>query len=234
MVKTKSNPQVDSKAKPATAAARVLIVDDHPVVREGLAMCISRAPNLEVCGEAADIADALQLVAATNPDVAIVDISLKTGNGIDLIKRIKARHESVKVLVWSMYAENLYAERALRAGAQGYITKEQATDKIIEALRRVLDGKVYLSEGLAEQLLNRAVGHTELKAGASPVEELSDRELEVFQLIGEGQDTQQIAKRMRLSPKTIETYRARVKNKLRLSTASELIRRAVQWVEQKG
>jgi DNA-binding NarL/FixJ family response regulator len=217
----------------AKQSARVLIVDDHPAVREGLSLRIARQADLQVCGEAADIADALEQVSATHPDVVIVDISLKTGNGIDLIKRVKALDGSIRMLVWSMYPEALYAERALRAGALGYITKEQATDKIIEAIRRVLEGKVYLSEGMAEQVLNRAVGRGD-RAGRSPVECLSDRELEVFQLIGQGLDTQKIAENMHVSPKTVETYRARIKEKLNLTKANELIQRAVQWVMENG
>src|SRR5882724_12501844 len=129
--------------------AKVLIVDDQPAGREGLALRISRQPDLEVCGEAADVAEALQLVANTNPDVAVIDIALKAGNGLDLIKRVKARGNGVPILVWTMYSETLYAERALRAGAMGYITKDQPTDTIIGAIRRVLAGKVYLSDGVA-------------------------------------------------------------------------------------
>ena len=219
-----------SKTKASQRVARILIVDDHPVVREGLAMRISKHPDLEVCGNAADVAAALQLVASTNPDLAIIDIALKTGNGIELIKRIKARDDSVRMLVWSMYNETLYAERALRAGALGYINKEHATDKIIEAIRHVLDGKVYLSEPMADQILHRAVGRGHERVEHSPVESLSDRELEVFQLIGHGLDTHQVAEKMRVSPKTVETYRARIKEKLNLSSGPELIRRSAQWV----
>ena len=218
-----------SEKTPSKQAAKVLIVDDHPAVREGLAIRISRQPDLEVCGEAGDVAGALQLVAATDPDVAVIDIALKTGNGIDLIKRIKARNGSIRMLVWSMYNESLYAERALQAGAMGYVNKEQATDQIIAAIRRVLDGKVYLSEAMADQVLRRAVGGRTQPLKRSPAEILSDRELEVFQLMSEGLDTERIAEKMRVSPKTVETYRARIKEKLHLSTGPELIRRAVEW-----
>ena len=225
------SPSGVSHGSPASGrAARVLIVDDHPAVREGLAIRIARQADLEVCGEAADLAEALEQVTATRPDVVVIDISLKSGNGIDLIKKIKANDPSIRMLVWSMHPEALYAERALRAGALGYITKEQATDKIIEAIRRVLEGKVYLSEAMAEHVLNRAVGRGGEPAGGSPVECLSDRELEVFQLIGQGLDTQKIAENMQVSPKTVETYRARIKEKLNLNKANELIQRAVQWV----
>ena len=210
-------------------AARVLIVDDHPAVREGLAMRISRQPDLEVCGEAVDMAEALQLLAATHPDVVVIDISLKSSNGLDLIKRIKIRNPSIRMLAWSMHNESVYAERALRAGAMGYINKEHATDKIIEAIRTVLIGKMYLSEPMADLLLHRAVRGGANQVERSPVESLSDRELEVFQLIGRGLTTQQVAKKMHLSHKTVETYRSRIKEKLQLHSAPELIHRAVHW-----
>ena len=146
-----------SRKKPEDRA-RVLIVDDHPAVREALALRIGRQPDLEVCGEAADMSEALRLVAETQPDVAVVDITLKTGNGIDLIKRIRDRNDHVRILVWSMHSESLYAERALRAGALGYVNKDQATDTIVEAIRRVLAGKVWLSDAMTERMLQRAVG----------------------------------------------------------------------------
>ncbi len=215
----------------------MLIVDDHPAVREGLAIRISRHPDLTVCGEASDVAEALQLVASARPDVAIIDIALKTGNGIDLIKRIKAHNPGVHLLVLSMYNETLYAERALRAGALGYINKGSDTDKVIEAIRRVRDGKVYLSEPMAQEILSRVVGGGgDARPGGvegSPVDGLSDRELEVFELIGQGMSTHQIAEKMRLSPKTVETYRSRIKEKLNVRYGTELMQRAVQWVIEK-
>ncbi len=221
----------ETKVKPR---ARVLIVDDHPAVREALASRIGRQPDLEVCGEAADISEALHLLAATQPDVAVVDISLKAGNGIDLIKRIKDRNAQVRILVWSMHSESLFAERALRAGALGYITKDQATEQIVEALRRVGEGKVWLSEAMAEKLLQRAVGTVRLIDSASPVEALSDRELEVFRLIGEGRKTAEIADRLHLSIKTVETYRDRIRQKLNLEDGTRLARYATQWVLENG
>jgi len=221
-------------ASAKTSPAKVLIVDDHPAVREGLAMRIDRQPDMKVCGEAADVPEALHFVAETQPDVAIIDIALKNGNGIDLIKRIKTHNESLRMLVCSMYGETLYADRALRAGAMGYITKEHATDKIIEAIRRVLEGKIYLSDEMAEKLLHRAVGQGATRLARSPLEKLSDRELEVFQLIGQGVDTHQIAERMRVSAKTVETYRARIKEKLRIGNRIELVQRAVQWVMEQA
>src|SRR6516164_8650548 len=142
----------------ASAKAKVLIVDDHPVVREGLAMHLATQPDLEVCGEAEDLPGALELMASTRPDVAIIDISLKNSNGIELIRRIKDRYDAVRILVWSMYPENLYAERALRAGAQGYLNKGQATHQVLDAVRAILQGQVYVSGELASRLLKRAVG----------------------------------------------------------------------------
>jgi len=207
-----------------------LIVDDHPAVREALASRIGRQPDLEVCGEAADTTEALRMVADTQPDMAVVDISLKTGNGIDLIKRIKDRNDSVRMLVWSMHSESLYAERALRAGALGYINKDQATDKIVDAIRRVLAGKVYLSDAMAEKMLQRAVGGGRKGATRSPLDALADRELEVFRLIGQAVKTAEIAQRLHLSVKTVETYRDRIRQKLDLSDGTALAHYATQWL----
>jgi len=210
--------------------ARVLIVDDHPAVREALALRIGRQPDLEVCGEAADVAEALRLLADARPDVAVIDITLKAGDGIDLIKRIKDRDSHVRVLVWSMHGESLYAERALRAGALGYVNKDQATETIVEAVRRVRDGKVWLSEAMAERMLRRAVGGGREGAARSPVDALADRELEVFRLIGQGAKTAEIADRLHLSVKTVETYRDRIRQKLDLTDGTKLAHYATQWI----
>ena len=209
---------------------RVLIVDDHPAVREALAIRIAGEADLEVCGEAADLADALELAAAADPDVAVIDLALKAASGIDLIKRLKARHDRIRIIVWSMYSEDLYAERALRAGARGYINKEQATSKIIEAIRWVLDGKVYLSPIMTYKLLERHVGASAAHSSRSGIDSLSDRELDVFGLIGQGKKTAEIATTLHLSVKTVETYRDRIREKLNLSDGAELTRCAVQWV----
>ena len=214
--------------------ARILIVDDHPAVREALASRIGRQPDLEVCGEAADMSEALRLVADTQPDLVVVDISLKTDSGIDLIKRIKDRNDSVRMLVWSMHSESLYAERALRAGALGYVNKDQATDKIIDAIRRVLEGKVFLSDAMAEKMLHRAVGGGREDVTRSPLDALADRELEVFRLIGQGVKTTDIAERLHLSVKTVETYRDRIRQKLDLSDGTELAHYATQWALENG
>ena len=210
--------------------SRVLIVDDHPAVREALALRIGRQPDLQVCGEAADTSEALRLVAETRPDAAVVDISLKTGDGLDLIKRIKDRDGRVGLLVWSMHSESLYAERALRAGALGYINKDQATDKIVEAIRRVLAGKVWLSEAMAQRMLQRAVGTERPEVTPSPLDALADRELEVFRLIGQGVKTADIAERLHLSVKTVETYRDRIRQKLDLRDGAKLAQYAAQWL----
>jgi DNA-binding NarL/FixJ family response regulator len=213
---------------------RVLIVDDHPAVREALALRIGRQRDLEVCGEAADVGEALRLIAESEPDVAVVDISLKTGNGIDLIKRVKARNEHVHILVWSMHSEALFAERALRAGALGYLNKDQATDRIVEAIRWVLAGKVYLSQAMTERMLQRAVGGGREEVIRSPLDVLADRELEVFRLIGQGVKTVEIAERLHLSVKTVETYRDRIRRKLDLSGGTKLTHYATQWVLENG
>jgi DNA-binding NarL/FixJ family response regulator len=217
-----------TNAKAASTKAKVLIVDDHPVVREGLAMHLATQPDLEVCGEAADLPGAMKLLESTQPDVAIIDISLKSSSGIELIRRIRDRGHAVRILVWSMYPENLYAERALRAGAQGYLNKGKATHHVLDAVRAVLQGKVYVSGAIAEQILQRVVGRKHQESSA--IDSLSDRELEAFQLIGEGLTTESIADKMHVSPKTVETFRARIKEKLGISNLPELIQRAAQWV----
>jgi DNA-binding NarL/FixJ family response regulator len=214
----------------APPAARVLIVDDHPVVCEGLAAQLATTDDLVLCGEAAESAEALAQVEATKPDVAIVDLSLRKGSGLELIKRLRAHFPDVRILVWSMYPEDLYAERALRAGALGYINKGKATHHVLEALRSVLQGRVYLSDDVSEKLLVRLVGGGSRLTDQSPIETLSDRELEAFELMGHGLTTPQIAVKMHISPKTVDTYRARIKEKLDLGSVSELVRRAAQWV----
>lgn len=214
-------------------ATRVLIVDDHPAVCEGLAVRISAQPDLEVCGHAPDLAEAMALVKAFRPDVVVIDIQLKTGNGLELVERIKAHDSSIRMLVWSMYPDALYAQRALHAGALGYINKEHTTGRIVEAIRRVRDGKVYLCEETSEQLLGQVVGGARPRK-AMGVEALSDCELEVFRLVGQGFSTSQIARRLHRSIHTVESHRQKIKNKLRLQNASELTRAAVQWMLETG
>lgn len=211
-----------------TQPARILIVDDHPVVREGLAMHIAMQPDLEVGGEAEDLPGALALLAASHFDVAIIDISLRDGNGLELVRRIAQFEHPVRALIWSMYPENLYAERALRAGALGYLNKGAATRHVLEAVRAILQGRVYVSGDLADRFVRRAVGQpNEVR---SPIDSLTDRELEAFQCIGEGMTTEAIARKMHVSPKTVETFRSRIKEKLGINNINELILRACQWV----
>ena len=208
---------------------KILLVDDHPLVREGLANLINQQPDLEVCGEAGNEPQALELIRNVQPGVAIVDISLENGSGIELIKSIKALHPAVKVLVLSMHDELLYAERALRAGARGYIMKREAATKIIQGIRSVQAGQLYTSEHIAALMTEKYVAGG--AAGAVPLEQLSDRELEVFQLLGLGHSTRQIADHLHVGFKTVQSYCARIKEKLQLANANELLREAVRWHE---
>jgi DNA-binding NarL/FixJ family response regulator len=208
---------------------RIMLVDDHPLVRRGLTQLINGEDDLFVCAEASCGEDALANVDDVNPDLVVVDIALKGINGIELIKRMRSRLPDVKMLVSSMHDESLYAERALRAGARGYINKEEAPENVIEAIRQVLSGRVFLSSTMKDRLLSVMIDGGEPKE-QSLVEALSDRELEVFTLIGRGLTTREIAHRLHLSVKTIETHRERVRSKLNISNSSELMRHAVQWV----
>ncbi len=209
--------------------AKVLIVDDHPAVREALSIRIGHAPDLTVCGQAAGIADALRVVDDEHPDIAVIDINLEAGDGLDLIKRIKNHDERVRVLIWSMYREELFAERALRAGAHGYITKQHATDDIVDAIRQVLAGQVYLSSTLSAKILHRSVGPGDSQKRQPTIDTLSDRELEVFRLIGQGTKTSDIAAKLHISVRTVWTYRDRIREKLQLNDAAELVHQATRW-----
>jgi DNA-binding NarL/FixJ family response regulator len=208
---------------------KVLIVDDHPLVREGLTDLINKEKDIVVCGWAKDIPHAIKAIKKLKPDVVTVDISLENASGLDLMKDIKTRFPGLPVLALSMHQESIYAERAIRAGAKGYITKQEATKKVITAIHKVLDGRLYLSETMKEKLVYSLIGKDESDAGTSPIDRLTDRELEVFRLIGQGKATRQIAEQLCLSAKTIETYRSRIKEKLNLSSGSELLRSAFQW-----
>ena len=210
---------------------RVFLVDDHPIVRYGFAQLLATAPDIEVCGQAADARAALDALVATAPHVLIVDVSLGATNGIDLIRDIKERLPNAFVLVVSMHDEHLYAERALRAGASGYIMKHEATDAIVRAIRSVAAGGLFVSEAVTARLLQRAIagGAT---AGGSPLEALSDRELHVLELMGRGLGTRTIAEQLHISVKTVESYRARLKEKMNLRSGTELVRFAVRWAEE--
>lgn len=209
---------------------RVFIVDDHPIVRLGLIRLINAQPELEFAGEAESGPEALEALDGANPGLIIVDLALKGMDGIELIKEIRKRYELLPVLVLSMLDETVYAERALRAGATGYVMKQAATETLLEAIRRVLRGEVYVSESMTSRILRQlATGRSE---SGSPVEDLSDRELQVFRMIGQGQSTREVAEELKLSIKTIETYRENIKKKLGLSSASELVHRAVEWIQR--
>lgn len=211
---------------------KILIVDDHPFVRKGLRNFIERESDLSICGEAASRNEALKLCAETSPQLALIDISLGTDSGLDLVKDVVVRFPLIKTLVLSMQDEMLYAERVLRAGASGYVSKAADPERLIAAVRCVLGGGVYASDAVQQKIM-QSVRQTE--SGGDPVQQLSDRELAVFEQIGAGRSTTDIAEAMHLSVKTVETYRARIKTKLNLSTSTELVQRAVQWsLDKKG
>jgi DNA-binding NarL/FixJ family response regulator len=224
------SPQAIDMNKPhVNQLARVVVVDDHPLVREGLTALLNGQDDLEVCGEADDVDQALAVVKAQKPDLVVVDISLKTGNGLDLIKQLKGGDTEIKVLVASMYDEALYAERSIRAGAMGYVNKQEMPQQLLTAIRQVLAGRMYLNADLADRLVQRAVNRRGAETG-NPVTDLSDRELEIFQMVGQGMTTRHIANALHLSIKTVETHRENIKSKLHLANSAELTRRAVLWV----
>jgi len=207
-------------------AVEVLIVDDHPFMRRGLAQMIKDF-GAQLCGESATVAEAMETLRSALPDLVILDISLPDGNGLELAKEIKAQWPETKILISSMHDETIFAERALRAGALGYINKSDDVEQFQTALRRVLSGRVYLSPRMTERLLSRVAGGDE---DESPLERLTDRELEVFEMIGRGLGTKEIAATLDLSPKTVETHREHIKSKLQLKNGIELTRHAIQWV----
>ena len=211
-----------------TTKKRVFVVDDHPIVRQGLTLLINREPDLAVCGEAEDANTAIQSVPASKPDILIVDISLNGPDGLDLLKDLRMRYPDLPVLILSMHDEGIYAERALRAGAQGYIMKQEAAEKVLLALRRILSREIYVSERIANRMLQRYIGSRGAGRPAS-VADLTDRELEVFRLIGEGHSTRRIAEELHISVKTVESYQAHIKEKLSLRSARELVQHAIQW-----
>ena len=218
------------RTKPEQAKTKVFLVDDHPLVRELLSQLIQRENDMEVCGEAEDAHEAVSKIEQSRPDIVIADISLKTTHGLELVKDLQVRWPSLPVLMLSMHDESLYAERVLRAGAKGYITKQEATKKILFAIRQVLSGQIYVSEKMSAGILETFSGR-QAEAAVSPVQQLSDREFEVFQLIGQGKSTREIAAHLHLSAKTVEVHRLNIKKKLKLKTATDLVRHAVRWLE---
>jgi DNA-binding NarL/FixJ family response regulator len=213
--------------------ARIFIVDDHPLLRQGIAQLINQEKDMEVCGEADEPNKAMSIIEATKPDIVILDLALKGASGIEVLKNLKVRFPKLIVLILSMHDESVYAHRALRAGAAGYIMKQEASDKVLTALRKILNGEVYLSDELGTRMLNRLVGGRSSLSG-SPIEELSDRELEVFGLIGQGHGTRPIAEKLHLSVKTVESHRAHIKEKLNLKNATELVHQAIQWAQSEN
>lgn len=206
---------------------RIFVVDDHPLVRDGLALLIGAERDLQVCGSAGSMREALQQIAQAPPDVMVVDLSLKDGLGLELIKTVKERHPQVRILVVSAYEEGKYAERALRSGALGYVNKQECETKLLEAIRTVLAGRRHVSEEILQRLVNQALGGTD---GEDPVTRLSDREFEVYRLIGRGVITVEIAQQLHVSPHTIDSHREKIRHKLDLKTGHELLQHAMRWV----
>ncbi|MGB2603461.1 MAG: response regulator transcription factor [Candidatus Sulfotelmatobacter sp.] len=219
---------VTFKSQAQAAKKRILVVDDHPIVRQGLALMVNREADLVVCGEADDATSAMLVLASSRPDVLIVDISLNGPDGLDLLKNIRTTHPTLPVLILSMHDESIYAERALRAGANGYIMKQEATERVLVAVRRILAGEIYVSDRVANKMLKHYITGTGTLRNSS-IADLSDRELEVFRLIGEGHGTRQIAEELHISIKTVESYQAHIKEKLSLRSARELMQHAIQW-----
>ncbi|MCF7730834.1 MAG: response regulator transcription factor [Akkermansiaceae bacterium] len=222
---TAEDPTASRQAKRA-----IFIVDDHPMLRRGLSALISGESDLSVCGQAASCQEALRAIGQVKPDLAIIDLGLEGSDGLDLVKQIKALHPQVQTIVLSMHDESLYAERAIKAGARGYLTKQQLDDTVLLAIRRVLEGEIYLSEKIGARFAAKYLTGRTLKDD-SPLAVLSDRELEVFRLIGQGLGTREIAARLFLSPKTIESHREHLKQKLSLASGTALVRRATHWVD---
>src|SRR5690349_25140106 len=219
-----TKPQLTSQAK----KYRVLLVDDHPIVRQGLALLIDREADLSVCGEAEGAHSAFHAITTLRPDVVLLDISLSGPDGLDVLKEIRTQTANLPVLILSMHDESIYAERAMRAGANGYIMKQEATEKVLVALRRILGGEIYVSDRIANKMLKHYITGSGTLRNSS-IADLSDRELEVFRLIGEGHGTRQIAEELHLSVKTVESYQAHIKEKLSLRSARELMQHAIQW-----
>ena len=238
MAKTASLPTQNAATVQLPAVERmkrqVLIVDDHPIFRNGITQLINHEADLHVCGEICSAAQALSVVEELKPDIVVLDLSIQGTNGIELMKSIRALHPNLPALMVSMHDESIYAERALRAGARGYVMKAAPSEKVIEAIRRVLSGGLYLSEAIGGRLLDTFLNGRNSNIGTSTIEQLSDREIEIFRAVGEGRGTREIARTLFLSVKTVETHRAHIKEKLQLKTAPELVRAAVEWVNREA
>ncbi len=227
-MKTDVTPGYRSTNQTVPKKHRVLVVDDHPIIRQGLGLLINQESDLVVCGEAEEATGAMHVLASSKPDILIVDISLNGPDGLDLLKNIRNLYPTLPVLILSMHDESIYAERALRAGANGYIMKQEATEKVLVALRRLLCGEIYVSDRIANRMLKHYITGSGTVRNSS-IADLSDRELEVFRLIGEGHGTRQIAEELHLSVKTVESYQAHIKEKLSLRSSRELMQHAIQW-----
>jgi DNA-binding NarL/FixJ family response regulator len=225
-------PPINKTAK-SPVKRRILLVDDHPITRQGVGVLINQETDLEVVGEADSAPAAIAFLEKQPVDLAIIDITLKTTNGIELMKHIRVLAPDLPVLVMSMHDESIYAERAMRAGARGYVMKQEASSKVLTAIRTVLTGELYLSDRMKERMLHRFVNNRKEKVGFS-MDTLSDREMEVFQLIGNGYSTRQIASKLNLSVKTIDSYREHLKLKLQLDAGKDLVRYAIQWMKSEG
>ncbi len=226
-----STPEPAKKTAPVTdLKKRVMIVDDHPIFRDGITQLINTQPDLTVCGSVGSAHLALGAVAELKPDMLVLDISIQGTNGIELMKSVRAQHPTLPAMMLSSHDENLYAERALRAGARGYVMKSAAPEMVIEGIRRILGGGLYLSEAIGSRLLDTFLNGRGQATPSSGVEQLSDRELEIFRALGEGRGTREIARTLFLSVKTVETHRAHIKEKLKIQSATELVRAAVEWV----
>jgi len=221
-----------SKTKPQAAQVkrRILLVDDHPMTREGLAAIINRQADLEVCGEANNPAEAMSALSKLKPDLMVTDMTMPGRSGIEFIKDVRAVLPHLSILVLSMHDEMLYAERALRAGARGYLMKDAGSAKVLEAIRVILSGQSYVSPAMSARLLDAVTGRRP-RGSTSPIENLSDREFEVFRLLGCGKSTKEVAKALNLSPKTVDVHRSRIKKKLQIKDATSLLHHAVRWVE---
>ena len=225
---------VTEAQEPTVKRKRILIVDDHPVFVRGISQLIEGESGLQICGHAVSAPQALSQIEKLEPDLLLVDITIHGTNGIELMKSIKNIRPGLPALFLSMHDEGIYAERALRAGAKGYVMKAAPLEKVLEAIYRVLDGGIYLSEAISEQLLNTFLNGRNEKAGSTAIARLSDREMEVFRALGEGRSTREIADALHLSVKTVETHRAHIKDKLKIGTATDLIRAATEWVKSEA
>ena len=223
-----------TRSPAAVEKAKVLLIDDHPIMREGLGRRINHEADMAVCAEAGTAHEALEAIAQAKPDIAIVDISLGDAHGLELIKDIKARYPRLAMLVFSMFDESLYAERVLHAGARGYVMKQTRPDTLLGAIRNVLAGEVYLSEEMTRKLVDGIVHAERAKKAVAPAERLSDREYEIFELMGRGYSTKEIAQQLRLSPKTISSHRENIRQKLGLPNSAALLRQAMQCVRDGG